>query len=184
MSVTECEVPESISMKSDASFEPEYASTTTYFGRVKDFGTSFNALSYRSRSALKNGSYEFLGFTLILPDDFVPGESSWSDLDGTYTWRDAQITPFHIYDNALLLFLGVPSFTYWYRYPRPEMPEIDELKDITEICSPMINGNAVVQLSASDSGDWIQVELDFLDGASSHHVRCSTVIMTADIKHL
>ena len=181
MPVVENEVQTSaFAMNSNVDFTPAASTVRSSIFTTTQYGMSFQALSWGAESGLKNGFYEFMAVMLVIPNDFVPGISDWSELDGTYTI--GKLTEaFSVYTDPIFTLLGAPSYTYWIRMSAPMWDTSGFIDVLSQSCIPT---SAQARISASDSGDWLQLELEYPDPNSSYKARCSTVIMTDNINYI
>ena len=183
-------------MKGSVDFQPDQNSSKASIVK-RWFNFNYKALLWSATDTSSDGKYvDLIYVPLVIPSDFTPGVDSWSKLDGTYSLPEEgsdHYSPF----NATAVFLNIfqqadASGVSYARYDKTKMESIGPESSDSDILLAMLNatvqsafpanGATVAKLSASKDGAWLQLEVDFKDNYSDYHVRCTTIIMTEDIK--
>ena len=172
-------------MTGNVNFDADNSSASVSIISRRYLSRDYKVLVYSANATDygKWGEYDTMSVALVIPDDFDPGTSSWSDLNGKYTvpdndsWRKAgnvDILPFSTIVRA-----PAQGYTYFVRYDALPSGMYDLFP--TEFAMPG-PGSQPVEVSASSDGSWVQLKVDMKDYASSYKVTCSTIFMTEDVK--
>lgn len=159
-------------------------------------GDQYKVLLWGANDTSSDSRYaDVLYVPLVVPEDFIPGEDSWSRLDGTYSTPDngfLYYSPFQVAVPFLNIFQqAVNTGLSYARYDKAKWSALDPEGNLADYLVGLVEATVqsampddksqVAKLSASKDGAWLQLEVDLKDRFTSYHVRCTTVIMTDKI---